>query len=90
MAVTYGAGSNTILMSAALDAVTGLKKIRDIRWIKPAAAGDDISVTNTAGEVICNMTASAANADQSREIRQWHDGVILAVRDSGSLEVVLE
>lgn len=90
MAVTYGAGSNIILMSAALDAVTGLRKVRDIRWIKPAAAGDDLSVTNTAGEVICNMTADAGNSDQHREVRQWVDGIILAVRDSGSLEVVLE
>jgi hypothetical protein len=90
MAISYESGGNVIIMAAEADAITGLHKIRNINWIKPTTAGHDLSITDTAGKVICKMTTAVNNQDQTREIRQWHDGIIVAVLDSGTVEVVLE
>lgn len=89
MAVTYGAGGKVVLFAAASDAITGLQKVRDIYWIKPANAGDDLVVTNSADKVICSMTGQE-NTDQKREIREWVNGVKIGTLDSGAVEVVLE
>lgn len=89
MAVSYGEGGKLILLAAATDAVTGLFFVKDIRWIKPTAAGHGLVVTNNAtdDDIVASATADAANSDQTICINDWVNGLYIKTLGSGSVEV---
>lgn len=76
--------------AAQSDAVTGVKYIEHIRWVKPAVSQNDLSITNTAGDVIATASCPTTLADQ--EIPMYGlstNGIIVATMDGGSCDVYL-
>jgi hypothetical protein len=91
MAVTYEEGGKLIKMTAAEDTVSGLQKVKSIRWVKPATAGDDLVMQNGAGtKTVSQMTCSVQYTDEVDFIDNWIDGLHLETIDSGSVLIRTE
>lgn len=90
MAVTPTGGQFGVVgMTAANDELVGDQYVAYLYWhSKSAIAGDDLSVTNTAGTVIWECVADGANFIAIFPVRQKHAGVKVATIDSGTVYVV--
>lgn len=88
MAVTQLAQGNPIFATA-LDAVIGRKRVSHFKWTGAASAGDALSVTDTAGNVIVSGVAPVASYEAIYPLegsKQWCEGIIAAVMGSGTLQ----
>ncbi len=77
------------LFAAAADAVTGKKIVSHFRWYDVTAAGDDLIITDTAGNQIVACTAPTADYETILPLEGVHqqvDGIIAATMDSGKLQ----
>jgi hypothetical protein len=91
MAVSYEDGAKTILFGALNDAITGMVKVKYIRWIKPTTAGHGLVIQNTGSKVVCQMTCDTANEDgNTLRIDDWINGLKVTTLGSGTVEVRIE
>lgn len=90
MAVTpTGAQFGVVKMTAAEDEIAGDVYVNFLYWVsKTASAGDDLSVTNSAGTVIWDAVADGANFSMMYPLKQKCAGVKVGTIDSGALYVV--
>ena len=90
MAVTRAA--RVIKMTEAEDYVTGGMQIYAIRWVKPTTDGDDLLISDTAGNeifaeaAIANVGASIVFARKAFPV----EGLVLTTLDSGTVYIYLE
>jgi hypothetical protein len=71
------------------DAVTGKKVVSHFRWYDVTAAGDDLIITDTAGNQIAACTAPVADYETIiplEGVGQYVNGIIAATLDSGKLQ----
>ena len=80
----------TLILPAAADAVTGLLKIRYIRWEQITTAGDDLILDTTAGVNIVTLTAENATDGIDIPIDETVDGIVVTTMDSGRVIVFLD
>jgi len=81
--------TNIVSMTAAADEITGTYFVNFFYWFsKSAIAGDDLSVTDTAGNVIWNCVADGSNFIKLFPVKTYVTGVKVATIDSGTLYVV--
>jgi hypothetical protein len=93
MAVTKSYHTGLIIMTAAADAVTGKHTPVSFRLRGATTAGHTAQVTDTAGNVLANLEATAANNSPTvvlREKKNAVDGFILAQINSGAVEIQLK
>lgn len=63
--------------------------IEHVRWVKPDTAADDMSITNTAGDVILIAASDVDKNDQDIPMYGFStDGVIVAF-ESGTVDIYL-
>jgi hypothetical protein len=77
------------MFAAQGDAVTGLKIVNFFRWYNVTSAGDDLIITDTAGNQIAAMKAPVANYETIIPLEGTNrrvDGIIAATMDSGKLQ----
>ena len=89
MAVTRAAG--VIKMTAGSDAVTGRVIIHSIRWVKPGTDGDDILLSDTAGnEIWAEAAIQYVGASMIFPAGFVANGLKLTTLDSGTLYIYLQ
>ena len=76
--------------ASAADAITGVQVIEQIRWIKPAVSQNDLSITNTAGDIIAVASCPTTLEDQVIEMHGYRsNGIIVATLDGGTVDVYI-
>ena len=91
MAVTQST-TQIIRFAAAADAITTKVYIQKIRWVKPTTAAHSLIIKDTAGTVMLDATASAANVDQEYDFRLQPllaDGVSIDTLGSGKVDIYI-
>lgn len=90
MAVTQ-AQTNVIKMGAAADAITGFYRVNFLYWhSKAAVAGNDLLVSDAAGNELWSDTADAARYKNFCPIKNQVNGITVTTMTTGELFVYLE
>ncbi len=72
------------------DAITGHFIIERIRWVKPAVSQNDLSVTNTAADVIAAASCPTTLDDQEIPMHGFStNGIIMTTMDGGTCDVYM-
>ena len=72
------------------DAIAGHQIIEQIRWVKPAVSQNDLSVTDTAGNVIAVASCPTTLDDQVIEMHGFNTlGITATTMDGGTCDVYL-
>ena len=76
--------------AAQADAITGHQLIEYIRWVKPAVSQNDLSITNTNGDVIAIASCPTTLDDQVIPMYGFGtEGIIIATMDGGTCDIYL-
>ena len=76
--------------AAQADALDEYMIIEHIRWVKPAVSQNDLSITNTNGDVIAIASCPTTLDDQLIPMYGFGtDGVIIATMDGGTCDIYL-
>ncbi len=90
MAVT-GFVRGVVKMTAQADAQPTRMFVTMLRWVsKGAVSGDDMSLTDTAGNVLWESVADGTNFIDAHPLFKHIDGVIAATLDSGELYIYVD
>ena len=91
MAVSYDTKKGIVKLAAAADEITGEKPVQFIyAYMKGATVGDDVKVTDTAGNTIYEDAATEANYTRIFPVNRRVIGVKLATMDtSGGYVLVI-
>jgi len=89
MAVT-GEVRGVVKMTAAADAITGRKFVTMLRWVNATAADQELSVTDTTGNVLWESVADGANFIDAHPLFKMVDGIIVATMGSGTFYAYID